>query len=73
MRRKPLLLIIPLIILFLISSSFAESAPDYAATTMRLLRYDGAVQIYDVTGAPRFLLENVRFASGETMITGEGA
>ena len=71
MRRKPLLLIIPLIILFLISSSFAESAPDYAATTMRLLRYDGAVQIYDVTGAPRFLLENVRFASGEAMETGE--
>ena len=68
MRRKPLLLIIPIVLCLLISFSFAES---YDASTMRLLRHDGTVQIYDVSGAPRFLLVNVRFASGEAMETGE--
>ena len=78
MRRKSHLLIIPFIILSLLFSCFAEtpvslaeSEESYAATTMRLLRYNGAVQIFDVSGAPRFLLENVRFASGESMETGE--
>lgn len=75
MRRKsPLYISILLILLLLfsfavISFSFAESS--YDASTMRLLRHDGTVQIYDVSGAPRFLLDNVRFASGEAMETGE--
>ena len=45
-------------------------ADDYEASTMRLLRYQGDVEIYDPTGLPRFVLENVRFASGEAMQTG---
>ena len=69
MRRKPLFLIIPIILCLLIAFSFAESS--YDASTMRLLRHNGTVQIYDVSGAPRFLLDNVRFASGEAMETGE--
>ncbi len=75
MRRKsPLYISILLILLLLfsfavISASFAEES--YSASAMRLLRYNGTVQIFDVSGAPRFLLENVRFASGEAMETGE--
>ena len=46
---------------------------NYSAETMRLLRYDGSVEILDVMGSPRFVMENVRFASGEVMRTGEGS
>ncbi len=48
----------------------AARADDYEASTMRLLRYQGSVDIFDPAGAPRFVLENVRFASGEAMETG---
>ena len=43
----------------------------YSAETMRLLRYDGSVEILDTSGSPRFVMENVRFSSGEAMRTGE--
>ena len=43
----------------------------YEANTMRLLRQEGQVEIYDPSGQSRFVMENVRFASGETMQTGE--
>ena len=43
----------------------------YDASTMRLLRYDGNVEIFDTEGVSRFVMENVRFASGESMQTGE--
>ncbi len=46
---------------------------NYSADTMRLLRYNGNVEILDVMGSPRFVMENVRFASGEVMRTGEGS
>ena len=46
-------------------------AESYEAGTMRLLRFDGDVEILDADGFPRFVLENVRFASGETLRTGE--
>lgn len=46
---------------------------NYSADTMRLLRYDGNVEILDTTGSPRFVIENVRFASGEVMRTGEAS
>ena len=45
----------------------------YGADIMRLLRYDGSVEILDVTGNSRFVMENVRFSSGETMRTGAAA
>ena len=53
--------------LALCGSALADS---YDANTMRLLRYQGDVEIYDPSGMPRFVLENVRFASGEAMQTG---
>ena len=45
-------------------------AEDYTAQTMRLLRYEGEVEIQDPNGKPRFVMENVRFKSGEAMRTG---
>ncbi len=56
--------------LCLFSPALAES---YDASTMRLLKYQGEVRIEDASGQSRFLMENVRFDSGETLITGEGA
>ena len=49
----------------------AGAEDSYEAGTMRLLRYGGSVEILDPAGAPRFVLENVRFASGESLRTGE--
>ena len=45
------------------------SAESYDASTMRLLRYAGEIEILDATGNPRFVMENARFGSGETLIT----
>ncbi len=60
-----------LLTLFLAMLSVAASAESYDAGTMRLLRYEGTVEIFDPEGVSRFVLENVRFASGEAMQTGE--
>ena len=49
----------------------AAAGESYDAGTMRLLRYEGNVEIFDPEGNPRFVLENVRFASGEALQTGE--
>ena len=46
-------------------------AEEYSAQTMRLLRYDGDIVIEDAKGNPRFVMENVRFKSGEAVRTGE--
>ena len=48
-------------------SSFAES---YTGDVLRLLRFDGDVAISDAQGNDRFVMENVRFSSGETLKTG---
>ena len=75
MTRKflPSLCMIFLLALSLALPSFgtAESGESFDASTMRLLNHSGDVQILDEAGVPRFVLENVRFASGETMVTGE--
>ena len=60
-----------LLTLLLAMLSVAASAESYDAGTMRLLRYEGSVEIFDPEGVSRFVLENVRFASGEAMQTGE--
>ena len=57
-------------VLCLSGTAFGES---YEASTMRLLRYEGDVVIEDASGNPRFVLENVRFNSGEAMKTGENS
>ncbi len=66
--RKSVIAVLALTLaLILCASAWADS---YDASTMRLLRYEGDVEIFDPSGMPRFVLENVRFASGEAMQTG---
>ena len=65
-----ILIIICSVSLFCYGASEGLEA-SYEASTLKLLRYEGTVDIFDVTGAPRFLLEGVRFLSGESMLTGD--
>ena len=51
-------------------TAFADS---YTATTMRLLRFEGTVEIEDASGNPRAAMENARFNSGESMKTAEAS
>ncbi|MBR3743308.1 MAG: FecR domain-containing protein [Clostridia bacterium] len=48
-------------------------AEDFTAQTMRLLHYEGEVEILDASGKSRFVMENARFKSGESMRTGENS
>ena len=67
---KYLLLTVTLLSLVAMGLAAAES---YDAFIMRLLRYDGDVAIEDASGQDRFVMENVRFNSGEAMRTGENS
>ena len=62
-------------IIFILIFALTFCAPalgeSYDAGTMRLLRYEGDVEILNAEGQSRFVLENVRFASGEVMRTGK--
>ena len=49
----------------------AALAQSYTAGAMRLLHCEGTVEILDAAGSPRFIMENARFDSGETLVTGE--
>ena len=73
MNRKPILFFWTLWILVaaLALAPAALSEDAYDAGTMRLLRHEGTVEIFDVSGQPRFVMDNVRFASGEALQTGE--
>ena len=44
-------------------------ADSYTSTTMRLLRFEGNVEIEDASGKPRAVMENARLSSGESMKT----
>ena len=73
MRRKELsicVLIAAVIIALLFILPRAAMADEYTASTMRLLRFEGTVEIEDASGAPRAVMENARFSSGESMRTG---
>ena len=50
------------------ATAFAES---YEAEGMRLLRYEGDVEILDEEGNAGLVMENIRLADGETLGTGE--
>ncbi len=65
--------LILLLMVLVLAGCLPVRAESYDAGTMRLLRYEGEVEILDKDGQPRFVLENVRFASGETMQTGSGS
>ena len=45
-------------------------AETYTATTMRLLRYEGTVEIVDSSGKSGLVMENIRLNSGESLHTG---
>ena len=64
--------ILPLLLILLLAASLLApcAAESFDANTMRLLRHAGDVEIFDPEGASRFIMENVRFASGESMKTG---
>ena len=74
MRQKTLsaLCLILLLALSLLAVP-AAAGEGFDASAMRLARFEGDVQILDAEGVPRFVLENVRFASGETLLTGEAS
>ena len=55
-------------VLLLCPTALAES---YSAGTIRLLHHEGEVEILDAAGETRFIMDNVRFDNGETLITGE--
>ena len=60
-----------LISLILLAGMFPYTAlaDSYTSTTMRLLHYEGTVEIEDASGKPRAVMENARFNSGEAMKT----
>ena len=69
-HRYSALAMIVILMLNVCSATFAES---YIANVMRLLNYEGEVYILDAEGNSRFLMENVRFNSGESLSTSAGA
>ena len=69
-HRYSALAMIVILMLNVCSASFAES---YSANVMRLLNYEGEVYLLDADGNARFLMENVRFNSGESLSTGAKA
>ena len=71
MKTKIRLIIITLAVLLTGSLPVQVFAEDYTASTMRLLRHEGTVEITDASGKKRAVLENVRFSSGEAMTTGK--
>ena len=60
-----------MISLVLLAGLFPQTAlaDSYTSTTMRLLHYEGTVEIEDASGKPRAVMENARFNSGESMKT----
>ena len=43
------------------------------ATTMRLLRIEGTVTLYDASGSEKSLFDNMRFANGDALSTGDAS
>ena len=70
-KRRIVLLAALLLALLPMCGALAED--EYAAQSMRLLHYEGEVEILDANGKPRFVMENARFKSGEAMRTGEAS
>ena len=74
MKRQGRLFVIMItcmISLVLLAGLFPQIAlaDSYTSTTMRLLHYEGTVEIEDASGKPRAVMENARFSSGESMKT----
>ena len=60
-----------MIALVLLAGLYPQTAlaDSYTSTTMRLLRFEGTVEIEDASGKPRAVMENARLSSGESMKT----
>ena len=60
-----------MIALVLLAGLYPQTAlaDSYTSTTMRLLRFEGNVEIEDASGKPRAVMENARLSSGESMKT----
>ena len=69
-EKTVLILIAVLLTALVFDTALAES---YTGQTMRLMHYEGEVEITDAGGKPRFVMENVRFSSGESMHTFENS
>ena len=67
--KNRMILVWALVVTLLMAAAPAL-AEEYAASTIRLERYEGDLQIEDANGKPRFFMEGVRLASGDVMTTG---
>lgn len=57
------LLSIPAVLLLTLILTVNVMAETYTATTMRLLRYEGKVEIQDSSGKSSLVMENIRLNS----------
>ena len=64
------LLSIPAVLLLTLILTVNVMAETYTATTMRLLRYEGKVEIQDSSGKSSLVMENIRLNSGDSLQTG---
>ena len=67
------LLSIPVVLIITILMAVNVMAETYTATTMRLLRYEGKVEIQDSSGKSSLVMENIRFNSGQSLHTGSAS
>ena len=58
------------VLVFTLLLAVSVMAESYTATTMRLLRYEGSVEIVDESGKSSLVMENIRFNSGQSLHTG---
>ena len=70
MKKRNLLSSLAVLIAALLLCAGA-SAESVEADTIRFLRAEGEVTIYNPAGQPRFAVANARFGSGEAIETGE--
>ena len=63
-------LMLTLMLILVLAVCGTVSAESYTATTMRLLHYEGTVEIESEDGGAGFLMENIRLNSGEALRTG---
>ena len=68
-----LILALAIMILAIAGSTGIVLAGDYTATTMRLLDYEGTVEIERPEGTSPADMKNIRMESGEAIITGDGS
>jgi len=70
-KEKIVVSSIAVVIVLAVAAAIAVIANNrYLATTMRLLRVEGTVNIEDSTGAVKPVIDNIRFESGDALSTG---